>query len=111
MLTSWLKPALRTGLENLHGVNSTPINLRVYNPPQCLVLMVQVKIDLVSRTSLAAGSQAVKNFPAVLQALSARPLKMTRLSESLIADLADAVPAVTSANAAEAAELLDLKVN
>ena len=74
-------------------------------------MMVQVRVDVVSRTPLAAGSQAVKNFPAVLQALSARPLKLTPLPESLIADLADAVPAVTAANAAEDAELLDLKVN
>ena len=73
-------------------------------------MMVQVRIDVVSRTPLAAGSQAVKNFPAVLQALSARSLRLTNLSESLIADLADAIPAVTGANAAENAELLDLKV-
>ena len=53
----------------------------------------------------------MKSFPAVLQALSARPLVMAPLSESLIADLADAVTAVTGANAAENTELLDLKVN
>ena len=64
----------------------------------------------MSRTPLRASSQAVKSFPAVLQALSARPLEMMPLSESLIADLADAVAAVIGANAAEAAELLDLKV-
>lgn len=73
--------------------------------------MVQVRNDVVSRTQLAANSQAVRTFPAVLQVLSARPLDMMPLSESLIADLADAVAAVTGAKAAEAAELLDLKVN
>ena len=89
-----------------------PIPLQPESLEPCSVydMVVQVRIDIVSRTPLTAGSQAVKSFPAVLQALSARSLKMTPLSESLIADLADAVPAVTSANSLEDAELLDLKV-
>ena len=55
-------------------------------------------------------SSAVESFPAVLQALTARPLQLPALTETFIMDLAAAVTAVTSTEALGDTALSDLKV-
>ena len=59
---------------------------------------------------MAADSALLESFPAVLQALTARALEVSALSESFVADLADAVTAATSAGQAKYRDLADFKV-
>ena len=56
-------------------------------------------MHLKSRRHLDPVSPVIECFPAVLQALTARPLQLPALSESFIADLAAAVSAVTDSGA------------
>ena len=64
----------------------------------------------MSRRRLDPVSPALECFPAVLQALTARPLQLPALPETLLVDLAAAVTAVTGAEALEDAALAEFKV-
>ncbi len=72
-------------------------------------MTVQVNRHLVSRRRLEAVSPALECFPAVLQALTARPLQLPALTERFITDLAAAVTAVTSDEALGDTALSDFK--
>lgn len=71
---------------------------------------MQVKHHLVSRRRLDPVDSALESFPAVLQALTARPLQLPVLTETFIGDLAAAVTAVTSTEALGDTALSDFKV-
>ena len=71
---------------------------------------MQVKHHLVSRRRLDPVSSALESFPAVLQALTARPLQLPALTETFIGDLAAAVTAVASTEALGDTALSDFKV-
>ena len=72
---------------------------------------LQIKDHLVSRRRLDPVSPALGCFPAVLQALTARPLQLPALPERLLVDLAATVTAVTGAEVLEGAALTEFKVS
>lgn len=79
--------------------------------PTCPGRTLQVRNYLVSGRPLDATSAALKSFPAVLQALTARPLGLPALPESFVADLADSVTAVAAARGPAEEDLMDFKVS
>jgi hypothetical protein len=72
--------------------------------------MVQVRNHLASQRDIATDRALLENFPAVLQALTARALEVSALSESFVADLADALTAATIAGQDTEEDLAEFKV-
>ena len=72
--------------------------------------MMQVRNHLASGRDMGADSALFESFPAVMQALTARALEVSALSESFVVDLADALTAATRAGQANDKDLADFKV-